>query len=191
MHIVAGLFKNRRLKTPKGAETRPTMGMLREALFNISQHSIVGAHFLDLFAGSGAMGIEALSRGAAQVTFVDSSRESIRCITENLQSVNLTDSAQILQGDVFVKLQLLIRLKKSFDIIYIDPPYDNSNEGLQYCQKILQIIDETSLLRPGGHLFIEGPHPFDLHIEGLKSLIQEKTRRMGRATLQQYHKGEA
>lgn len=188
MHIVAGTLKNRRIKTPKGSETRPTMGIVREALFNICQHSIEGAFFLDLFAGSGAMGIEALSRGAKQAVFIDASRESIRCIAENLAHLELTERSQVLQGDVLEKLHALERLQKVFDIIYVDPPYEDCQEGLKLSQKTLVAIDRGPFLREGGLLFIEGPHPFNLHVEGLQSLVLEKERRMGRTTLQQYRK---
>jgi 16S rRNA (guanine966-N2)-methyltransferase len=187
MHIIAGSYKNRRIKTPKGSVTRPTMGMMREALFNICQQGIEGAHFLDLFAGSGAMGIEALSRGALESTFVDADRESIRCIQDNLKQLNLADQARVLHGDVFIQLKLLERLQKKFDIIYVDPPYENCKEGLQYSKRVLELLDTAPLLKAGGLLFIEGPHPFDLELE-LKNLTFEKARRMGRATLREYSK---
>ncbi len=164
------------------------MGLVREALFNVCQNHIEGLFWARRM---GAMGIKALrysSRGAAQAVFVDASRESIRCITENLQHFALTDRSQVLQGDVFSKMHLLEKLKKSFDIIYVDPPYENCQEGLNYSKRVIELLDAGSLLKPGGLLFVEGPHPFDLQVEGLKSLTFEKARRMGRATLQQYSK---
>ena len=191
MRIIAGKHKNRLLDTPKGLSTRPTMGKVREALFNICQHRIEEARFLDLFAGSGAMGLEALSRGAAQAVFIDMSKESIRCIGDNVSKLGVGESAQIIFGDVFAKLKLLEKMGKTFDIIYVDPPYGEGNKDFDLCERVLRVIDEGSLLRPGGLLFLEGPHTLDLHLKGLKSLTLEKSRQMGRATLQQYSKKEA
>lgn len=191
MRIFAGTWKNRLLKSPKGLATRPTMGMVREALFNICQQLVEGASFLDLFAGSGAMGLEALSHGATQAVFVDSSRECVQCIQENVKSLGVQAQTQILQGDVFQKIESLEKMGKSFDIIYADPPYEKGPSGLEYGERIVRAIDESALLKPGGLFFLEGPHPFPLKVEKLKSLTWHKTRHMGRATLQQYQKKEA
>lgn len=190
MRIFAGALKNRVLKSPKGLSTRPTMGMVREALFNICQYRIEGALFLDLFAGSGAMGLEALSRGAARAVFVEINRECVQCISDNIQKVGMAEQAQVLQGDVFAKIKALEKMGRAFDIIYADPPYEKGQEGLQYGEKLVRAIDESALLKPGGLFFIEGPNPFNLQIEGLKTLLLQKTRHMGRATLQQYLKQE-
>lgn len=191
MRIFAGTLKNRLLKSPKGLATRPTMGMVREALFNICQQDIEGASFLDLYAGSGAMGLEALSHGASLAVFIDSSRECVQCIQENLKNFGMTQQAQVLQGDVFLKIEVLAKMGKAFDIIYADPPYEKGPEGLAYGERIVRAIDESNLLKPGGRFFLEGPHPFPLKVEDLKSLVLEKSRHMGRATLQQYLKKEA
>lgn len=188
MHIIAGKFKNRVLEAPKGLATRPTMSKVREALFNICQHRIEEAHFLDLFAGSGAMGLEALSRGAARAVFVDSSKESVRCIADNVNQLKVGECSQVIFGDVLSKLKLLERMGKTFDIIYMDPPYGKDEEDYELCEKVLRSVDAGPLLMPGGLLFLEGPHHFKMHLEGLNSLILEKSRRMGRATLHQYVK---
>ena len=89
LRIIAGEFRNRLLKSPKSLQTRPTLAILRKAVFDILQPYIHQAHFLDLFAGSGLMGIEALSRGASHTTFVDNDRNAIRCIRENISLLNL------------------------------------------------------------------------------------------------------
>lgn len=167
------------------------MGMVREALFNICQQEIEGASFLDLYAGSGAMGLEALSHGASLAVFVDSSRECVLCIQENLKNLGVTAQGQVLQGDVFQKIEALAKMGKMFDIIYADPPYEKGPEGLEYGARIVRAIDGCALLKPGGRFFLEGPHPFPLKVEDLKSLTLQRTRHMGRATLQQYLKKEA
>src|SRR5262249_40855980 len=109
MRIISGIYKNRILASPKGLTTRPTSEKLRGALFNICQSYVEGAVFLDLFAGSGAMGIEALSRGAASSTFIDDDRESIRCIKANLESFHIQAQAHVLKGDVFESVDKLIK----------------------------------------------------------------------------------
>ncbi len=93
MRIIAGIYKNRNIRTPKGGNTRPTSGMLREAVFNICQASIEKAHFLDLFAGSGAMGLEALSRGAKHAVFVDNHREAIQMYQAECSGTGIAKSS--------------------------------------------------------------------------------------------------
>ena len=159
MRIVAGIYKNRTLKTPKGLATRPTSEKLRAAFFNMTQHQIEGAVILDLFAGSGAIGLEALSRGASKAVFVDSSRESTQCIKENLASLQANLQGEVWQGDVFGLLERLCKQGHTFDIIYADPPYDAETyfqgQKISYSLKLIKILDASSLLNPGGRLFIE------------------------------------
>jgi 16S rRNA (guanine(966)-N(2))-methyltransferase RsmD len=122
--IIAGKFKGRGLKTPKIKTTRPTQGILREAVFNICQNEIHHSHFLDLFAGSGAMGLEALSRGAAHVTFVEQNRGAATCIRENIEILGLTDESTLIPSDATRALAMLAKQSAQFQIVYIDPPYD-------------------------------------------------------------------
>ncbi len=189
MHIFSGLYKGRKIQTPKGLDTRPTSGRLRETLFNICQNDIEGAHFLDLFSGSGAMGLEALSRGAASATFVDSSRESIQCIQKNIDLLGIKNKTKILHGDVFDMLYKLSKMGFSYHIIYVDPPYetmleDSKNEIL-YSTQVLKIIDKTSpsLLKPNGLLFIEESTGVTLDPGDLQHLKLENSRKTGRSSL--------
>lgn len=190
MFIIAGLYRRHRLSVPKGSQTRPTASRLREALFNICQHSIEGAHFLDLFAGSGAMGLEALSRGAQSATFVDTHREAIRCIQQNVAHLQVQSQAQILHGEVFTVLKLLEKQGKAFDIIYADPPYktpvSSASPTTFYSHKIIQWIDTHRLLAPGGVLFIEEDFHSQPQLDQLTTLKLNDSRRMGHAALQQY-----
>ena len=190
MHIIAGLYRRQRIVTPKGPQTRPTANRLREALFNICQHHVEGARFLDIFAGSGAMGFEALSRGAQVATFIDSHKESIHCIGSNAASLKVQNQVQILKGEVFVMLNLLQKREQAFDIIYADPPYNTTDAGaeLLYSAAIIQWIDTHQLLRPGGLLFVEEDYRSEPHPENLKTLILNDSRRFGQASLQQYQK---
>lgn len=121
LRIFGGQFKGRILKSPSSETTRPTQGVVREAVFNICQASIEESRFLDLFAGSGAMGLEALSRKAAHATFIEKNRLAAQCIKENLSLLNLSEKAEIFSEDAVAALS---KIKQPFDIIYIDPPYD-------------------------------------------------------------------
>ena len=99
MRVIAGTARRLPLVTPKGMETRPTTDRIKETLFNILQNDLPGCHFLDLFAGSGAIGIEALSRGAAKAVFVDNSKEALSCIRQNLEKTHLADRAIVIGQD--------------------------------------------------------------------------------------------
>lgn len=182
MRIIAGKFKNKRLFTPKGLETRPTSGKLREAVFNMLQHSIEGAAFLDIFAGSGAMGFEALSRGAGYVVFLDKSRDAVQCITKNIDAFNVKMQTAIVRGDVFRSLEKLKEREEKFDIIYVDPPYALGKEQI-YNEKVLTKIDEGKFLNDDGKLFIEENKEVSLDDHSLHSLKFVKRRNFGHSSL--------
>ena len=148
MKITGGFLKNHKLKTSRGLKTRPTSEKLRQTVFDICQNQIKTAHFLDLFAGSGAMGIEALSRGASSATFIEKDRFALKIIRHNLYDLQINHLATILAGDVVVHLKKL--KEKSFDLIYLDPPYEQN-----LYEKPLQLIDQHEILVEGGILFIE------------------------------------
>ncbi len=124
LRVVGGSAKGRKLKAPKGLKTRPTSERVREALFDILGPDIVGASFLDLFAGSGAVGVEAISRGAAKVIFVEKDNQTRKVIRENLNTCGFYDQARIWAKDA--RLVLDSHQFKPFDIIFIDPPYDST-----------------------------------------------------------------
>lgn len=190
MIIIAGLYGRRRLKSPKGEQTRPTSARLREALFNICRNDIEEARFLDIFAGSGAMGFEALSRGASFAAFIDSHKEAIQCIETNIQDLKVQNQCQILRGEALAMLQLLEKQGKNFDIIYADPPYRTfaPKSSLFYSSYLIQWIDAHHLLAPGGLLFIEEDFRFQPEVDNLQTLLLKDSRRMGSAALQQYEK---
>lgn len=190
MFIIAGLYRRQRLITPKGDQTRPTANRLREALFNICQHKIEGARFLDLFAGSGAMGLEAISREAQFATFIDSHKEAIQCIESNIAHLRVQDKTQILRGEVFTMLKRLEQQKQTFDVIYADPPYRTPapNSTQFYSAQIIQWIDTHALLAPNGLLFVEEDFNFQPQVDHLGTLEFIDSRRMGHAALQQYRK---
>lgn len=164
LRIIGGTLRQRPLKSPKGQQTRPSSSRLRETLFNICQHKIVGATFLDLFAGSGAVGIEALSRGAASATFVD--RETQALIKQNLKALDLPPQTVVKE---------LRMVHQSFDIIFADPPYA---EG----ELIEALLETLTLLKPDGWLFIEDAQP---HCEHARFTLED-SRRIGKAYLHRF-----
>ncbi len=126
MRVIAGKCRSLQLKTPKGMNTRPTLDRIKETLFNIIQNEVPGAVVADIFAGSGALGIEALSRGASKSYFIDNDTEALKCIEDNLEFTKLKDSSTILKGDVFTNLSRINA--QHLDIIFIDPPYESGYE---------------------------------------------------------------
>ena len=140
MRVIAGKARRLNLKTIPGNETRPTTDRIKETLFNILQPEIPGCRFLDLFSGSGAIGIEALSRGAEYAVFVEKNPKACTCIRENLSFTKLADSGKLLSMDV---LQALRSLEggESFDCIFMDPPYRQDLE-----QQVLAYLADSSLV---------------------------------------------
>ena len=145
MRIVAGKARGRKLMTPKGMDIRPTTDNVKESIFNIIQFGIEGRKVLDLFAGSGQLGIEALSRGATKAFFVDLSRDSIKVVTENLEHCKLKDNANVFNGD---SLSFLKTTREKFDIVFIDPPYKK-----QLAEKALALV--LNVLNDGGIIVCE------------------------------------
>lgn len=124
MRVIAGEKRHLILKTLEGLSIRPTTDKIKETLFNMIHFDIPDVNFLDLFAGSGAIGIEALSRGAKSATFVDNNELAIRVIKENLEHTKLTDKATVIKGDASLTLENLSRKNIKYGIVFMDPPYD-------------------------------------------------------------------
>jgi 16S rRNA (guanine966-N2)-methyltransferase len=145
MRIIAGKYRSRIIKMPKGIKVRPTKDRIREALFNIIGESIFGARVLDAFAGSGAFGIEALSRGAERVIFVDKEKKCIKTIRDNLRTlkIGVNNNIMIWGMDVFKAFANLERKKEKFDVILLDPPYYKD-----MVKKSLIILNHHDILRP-------------------------------------------
>jgi 16S rRNA (guanine966-N2)-methyltransferase len=121
MRVIAGTARRLRLVTPEGNDTRPTQDRIKETLFNMIQNQVPGAVFIDLFAGSGGIGIEALSRGAVRAIFVENNVNAYKCILENLKTTHFEEQATVLKQDVVLGLRSI--KEKEADIIFIDPPY--------------------------------------------------------------------
>jgi len=121
MRVIAGSYGGRRLQAPAGLDTRPTSDRVREALFSILGERVAGARVLDLFAGSGALGIEALSRGAAEATFVDSAQAAIRAVRANLEAIGV--EAEVRRADARRFLGAASAAARQYDLVFLDPPY--------------------------------------------------------------------
>lgn len=178
IRIVAGKHKKRLLFSPQGDQVRPTLSQVREAVFNICQLHIEGAVFLDLFAGSGAMGLEALSRGAKQAIFIEQAPQTVAILKKNIALLQEESHVELLPFDYLVALKRLEKKGTQFDLIYADPPY-----GKGFSEKILQFLDQTPLLKRGGWLFIEDT-PFSDPL--LEQLALKNSRRVGKAHLKIY-----
>jgi 16S rRNA (guanine(966)-N(2))-methyltransferase RsmD len=126
MRVIAGTYRSRPLIAPRGMATRPTSDRLRESLFNILAPHIEGARFADLYAGTGAVGIEALSRGAAQVTFIESAANGVAALRANLSALGIRNAFQLEQRSVPVALRTLARRDPHFTLVYLDPPWEDS-----------------------------------------------------------------
>lgn len=182
MYIIAGKFHRHRIESPKGDETRPTASRLRESFFNIVQQEIEDADFLDIFAGSGAMGLEALSRGAKHATFIENHRSALYCLETNLKKLNVKPQATVLAGDFQKMLEFLGRRGSQFNLIFADAPYAMTQTSIQ----LVDLITRFSLLKQGGKVFIE-----DTHTEAPEvtpSLVLINSRRSGKTFLHQLQK---
>ncbi len=168
MRVIAGKARRLPLKTVKGMDTRPTTDRIKETLFNMIQNEVPGCRFLDLFAGSGGIGIEALSRGAVSAVFVESDRKASGCIRDNLSFTKLEENAVLMTADVFAAL---IRLEgqEPFDIIFMDPPY-----GMLLEKRVLEALKGSSLVDEDTLIIIEASLDTDFSWLDENGYISEK-----------------
>jgi 16S rRNA (guanine966-N2)-methyltransferase len=184
LRVIAGRFGGRRLAVPAGRDVRPTAERVREALFSMLG-ALDGARVLDLYAGTGALGIEALSRGAASVVFVERAPASLLVLRANLEALGLRpDEAEVLREDVPAALRQLARAERSFELVLLDPPYA-ADEGA----RALQALAEARVLAPGARVVFERSRRHALPpIVGLR-LIDE--RRYGDTTVSHLERDES
>ncbi len=183
MRVIAGSARRLQLKTPEGMETRPTTDRVKESLFNMLNPDIYGCRFLDLFSGSGAIGIEALSRGAQKAVFVDNSKICTDIIKENLKFTKLEDNAEVINGDVIDTINELGSRNAVFDIIFMDPPY----AGGHY-DPVLNTIVKAGILSENGYVVAESAKNYDFPlVNGFKI---NKERKCGPAVMTFLYLGE-
>jgi len=151
MRIISGVAKGVSLFSPQGAKTRPTSDFVKENLFNIIRDDVRGTKCLDLFAGTGAIGIEALSRGAEAVIFVDVSQKCVDLVRRNLEKARLKEAATIIKGDALLLIKKLEGQK--FDIIFMDPPY--FADFVPFTTKVLNEICDRDILEDSGYIILE------------------------------------
>lgn len=147
MRVIAGSARRLNLITPKGFDTRPTTDKSKETLFNCLMPYIADASFLDIFSGSGGIGIEALSRGAKRAVFLENSKEALACIEKNLKTTHFEDIGEVYKGDAFASLKML-EARGPFDIIFMDPPFNKGLEEsvLKYLVSSRLISDDTIIV---------------------------------------------
>ena len=160
MRVISGSARSIPLKTIEGNATRPTTDKIKETLFNMIQFDIPGCRFLDLFAGSGAIAIEALSRGATHATLVDNNPAAIKCINDNLAKTKLDDKAIVINSDSISAIgRIAMTDKKPYNIIFMDPPYNN---GLE--QRALKAIKGSSVIDDDSIIIIEADIKLDTNL---------------------------
>ncbi len=179
MRVITGKARGIQLKTPEGMQTRPTIDRVKEALFSIINYDIPGASVLDLFGGTGQLGIEALSRGAKSAVFVDAREEACKLIRENLKRTKLEGEGRVVRSDY---LEYLSRCKEHFDIIFLDPPYAEV-----FLENALNRITEIDILQSGGIIVAERPLGKDLPWE-MAGFSRSKDYKYGKVLLTIYRK---
>ena len=179
MRVITGKARGIQLKTPDGMLTRPTADRVKEALFSIINFDIPGARVLDLFAGTGQMGIEALSRGAEYAVFVDAREDACRLVRENLKRTKLEKEAKVIRSDY---LDYLNRCREQYDIIFLDPPYAEV-----FLENALKRITEIDILSQGGIIVTERPLGKDLPWE-FPGYERSKDYKYGKTVLTIYRK---
>ena len=179
MRVISGKARGVNLKTPEGLQTRPTADRVKEAVFSILQFDLPGTRILDLFGGTGQLGIEAISRGASRAVFVDASDKACSLIKENLHRCKMENEGRVVRCDY---LEFLARNRETFDIILLDPPYAEV-----FLENALNKISEIDILKSGGIIVAERPveKPFDVILPGFS---RSKDYKYGKTIITIYRK---
>lgn len=185
MRVITGTARGRRLKAPRGMATRPTADRVKEALFNLLGDRVLDARFLDVFAGTGGIGIEALSRGAELAVFIEMSPQAMQVIRENLTLTRLADRAEMYRQDALFALDMLGNRARIFDLIFVDPPYMQSYE-----EKVLQRINNYGLLQEDGIVVVESSKK-DMLPQRVGQLIMFRREKYGDTLLNFYRHEQA
>ncbi len=170
MRIIAGTARSLPLKTIEGKDTRPTTDKTKETLFNVMQFDVPGAYFLDLFAGSGQIGLEALSRGAAYAVFVENSRKAASCIEDNIHFTKFDKVSRLMMTDAVTAVRTL-EGKYKFDIVFMDPPYNKELE-----KEVLITLSDSDILKDDTLIVVEASNDtdFDYLTELGYEIVKEK-----------------
>ena len=170
LRISGGSLRGKKLSGPEGLEFRPTTAQVKEFVFFLFRQEIENSRFLDLFSGTGSLGLEALSRGAREGFFVEKSSRTLHLLRKNLAACGVTDRAHVMAGDVFAVLDLLGKRGESFDLVFADPPFKESLRG-----RIVDGVGQNGILKSGGVLILEHEsHDPDVPHPELRLLRQKK-----------------
>jgi 16S rRNA (guanine966-N2)-methyltransferase len=186
MRVIAGQYRSRILKSLKGLALRPTSDKLRETLFNVLGPDIAGSHFIDLFAGTGAVGIEALSRGAAEVVFIENHAPAAALIRKNLESLAIRSGATVLSSDALRGLQTLASrhaTQPTFDYVFLDPPYAAADDYL----RVLRYLGSAEFLASNAIVIAEHRKTFSLP-DQIENLHQVRLLKQGDTALTFYRR---
>lgn len=180
MRVISGSARGLKLLSPEGLETRPTTDRVKESIFNIIQPYIPAEKVLDLFGGSGALGIEALSRGSSFCVFVDTDKNAVDIIKSNLEKARLDSKADVIKKDVFLYLE---DCRNKFSLIFLDPPY---NKG--FLNKVFDMIDKKSMLEKDGIIVVESEYGGEFPDENAFSCIRSVKYGRTAVSLFRHHK---
>ena len=173
MRIISGKLKGKKLYSVKGMDLRPTSDRVKEAIFDILQDCFRGQNVLDLFAGTGALGIEALSRGARKAVFIEESRQSLNALRRNIEECHLKEHAEVLPREMKAGIRILQGRGESFHLIFLDPPYGKGLAGVT-----LKVLAQSSIIAPGALIVAE--HSLTDSLESIASLQMVDERKYGR-----------
>ncbi len=174
MRVIAGAYKGRRLTAPSGMATRPTADRIKESIFNILAGDIIKKRVLDLFAGTGALGIEALSRGASFAVFVDKQKAALAAIQKNIRNIGLKDRTRIVKGDLLRNIRLLQSYTQPFDLVFMDPPYE-----INALNPVLSLLVISGVLSQDARIVVE--HSIQESVEPVpEGLILTDQRQFGK-----------
>lgn len=177
MRIIGGQFKSRKISFPKTRATRPMTDRSKETVFNILGGLVFGKHVLDLFAGSGSLGLEALSRGALDVVFVDCADAAVRVIQKNLTELELTNKSQVIKMEALRAIDRLVKKGHHFGLIFVDPPFEKG-----FVKKALMKLDQSGIVSPFGQVVVGHARQEEIP-ESLQTLKLVRTKRIGQACL--------
>lgn len=180
MRIGAGEYRGHRLASPRGSGIRPLRDRVRLALFDTVRELVPGAHFLDLFAGTGAVGLEALSRGAVHVVFVERSPAAVRLVRENIRRLGCGCQAEVVEGDVLAAVRALAHRGGRFDLVFVGAPY-----GSGLARRTADLLGEVTPLAPGAVVVVESFHKEPL-ADRYGPLVLERRRAYGETVLSLY-----
>jgi 16S rRNA (guanine966-N2)-methyltransferase len=183
MRVIAGKYRSRRLAAPAGMTTRPTSDRLRETLFDVVGPGVPESAWLDLFAGSGAVGIEALSRGARSVSFIESSSAAAKVIRKNLQTLGIEEGFEVIERESATALRMLDSQALVYDFCFLDPPYRKMGDY----EQILGFLSQSRLIKPESVVIAEHDKHFDPGNE-FGSLRRHRVLRQGDAVLSFYRR---